>query len=112
VVAGGEVGSGVVVAGEVSARGMEEMLRWSFKGGGVFVGMDGESVEGAKGEVGCGGGGRKSLVAASSQAVRVELSTGQAEGGGSLGVDDILFVSQAERAGEALLDIGGVLVKL
>ncbi len=42
----------------------------------------------------------------------MELSTGQVDGGGSVGVDDILFVSQAERAGEALLDIGGVLMKL
>jgi len=52
VVAGGEVGSGVVVAGEVSARGMEEIVRWSFKGGGSLVGGEGEGVEGVRGEVG------------------------------------------------------------
>lgn len=95
VVVGGEVGRGVVVGGEVLARGMEEMVRWSFRVGCSFVGEDGEGVE-VKGEVCWGIGGGGSLAAASSQAVRAEWSTGQAEGGVSLGVVGMLFMAATE----------------
>lgn len=82
---GGELGLGVMVGGERSARGMVEMTReeargrcWRSRGGGVgwLVG----EVEGGRG---CGmGGGLRFWAAASSQAARAEGSTGQEEGGG------------------------------
>lgn len=80
---GGEVGLGVMVGGEVSARGMEEMTRSDARGRGskswgagfgLFGGLD--VVDGGRGCGGC------CAPAASSQAVRAAGSTGQAEGGG------------------------------
>lgn len=88
---GAEVGLGVVVEGESSARGMVDITRSeargrSFRsrgagGGRVVVGV----VVGGRG---CGmEGGSRDWAAASSQAARAEGSTGQEEGGGAAGVD-------------------------
>ena len=86
-----------MVSGAVAARGMEEMVRWVSRDGGVRVGGEGEGGEGAKGEFwGCGGGLLDSLAALSSQAARAVWSTGQAEGGGSLREEDMLCIDGDE----------------
>ena len=68
-VGGADVGVGVVVFGESSARGMELVTRSEARGR-VLVSLGGE---------------RDSLAAASSHAARAEGSTGQADCGGLFG---------------------------
>lgn len=76
---GVEVGVGVVVGGESSARGMELVTRSEARAS-WFVGCEGEGcVVDLDGEVAEEGGGRTSW-AASSHAARAEGSTGHVEG--------------------------------
>lgn len=84
---GVDVGVGVVVFGERSARGMELVTRleargWDLVGLGGGAGIVVEVEGGGEG----GGCGRASLAAASSHAARAEGSIGHADGGGSCGV--------------------------
>jgi len=81
----GELGLGVTVVGERSARGMVEMTRsevrgrcWRSRGGGGGW-VVGEVVGGSGRGI---WGGLRFWAAASSQAARAERSTGQEEGGG------------------------------
>ena len=82
---GNDVGVGVVVSGESSARGMELVTRSEARGR-FFVsrGGGGCAVDGEEGDLD-GGGGRRASCAASTHAERAEGSTGQVEGGESAG---------------------------
>lgn len=79
----GEIGEGVVVTGEISARGIELVTRSEANGlcfvsWGAGEGVDAEIVKG--GEVRLGGG-CGVFRAASSHAARADGSTGQVDGG-------------------------------